>query len=263
MKYFKIYLMLIYSSTNLIGQTKTISQILTYEYSVKKIGDKFEKDQLSTFYFKNYNKDGTEQKMKIYGSSENPKNDKFDERGNKIEWNLYNPDGSISFKYLYKYDVNNNKIEEKSYNEKGGLLIKQEYDYDANNNQIRCEKFENETLSFYKTISKYDSLNNQIEWIGYTYNKFNSKLIFKYDSLNRLIEENETDSTGLMISKKLYQYSSINELMQETEYDSKNTVLNQKVYEYLFDDFGTWITMKILINDKLVQIIERQIRYFD
>ena len=41
---------------------------------------------------------------------------KYDEKGNEIEWNVYNADGSLEFKNTYKYDEKGNEIEENQYN---------------------------------------------------------------------------------------------------------------------------------------------------
>jgi hypothetical protein len=64
---------------------------------------------------------------------------KYDEKGNKIEENIYNDDGSLAFKKTYKYDEKGNKIESNKYNADGSLSPKYTitYKYDIMGNWIK------------------------------------------------------------------------------------------------------------------------------
>ena len=70
----------------------------------------------------------------------------YNNKGNKIELNVYNSDGSLDYKYTYKYDDKGNKIEWNVYNSDGSLNYKEtsKYVYDSNNNWIKKFEFQNE-----------------------------------------------------------------------------------------------------------------------
>ncbi len=61
---------------------------------------------------------------------------KYNEKGNLIENNDYNSDGSLYEKYIYKYDSKGNLIEINSYKSDGSLREKNTYKYDSKGNKI-------------------------------------------------------------------------------------------------------------------------------
>ncbi len=63
----------------------------------------------------------------------------FNEKGNKLEENSFNLDGSLFSKYTYKYDDKGNQIEENSFNSDGNLDDKYtyKYTYDQQGNWIQ------------------------------------------------------------------------------------------------------------------------------
>jgi len=78
---------------------------------------------------------------------------KYDEKGNKIEWDWYNSDGSLRSKWTYKYDEKGNMIfEENEYFFDDSLSLMNRrtytYKYDKLGNWIKKIEFENEIPSF-------------------------------------------------------------------------------------------------------------------
>ena len=73
------------------------------------------------------------------GSSWGKSTYKYDEKGNNIEWSVYNADGSLGDKYTYKYDEKGNMIESISYN--ADLILRSKrtykYEFDATGNWIK------------------------------------------------------------------------------------------------------------------------------
>ena len=88
---------------------------------------------------------------------------KYDDKGNQIESNSFNPDGSLSFKYTCKYDDKGNQIEENSFNPDGNLVDKYTYKYDDKGNKIELNYFNSDGSLFLKSTSKYDDKGNEIE----------------------------------------------------------------------------------------------------
>lgn len=93
----------------------------------------------------------------------------YNEKGNKIEENHYDSDGSLDKKYTYKYDKNNNLIEENHYYSDGILYSKNTYKYDENGNKIE-ENWYNSDGSLYEKHTykyEYDKNNNWTQRIKY------------------------------------------------------------------------------------------------
>ena len=176
---------------NLKGKVKSITEN-TYE-AVDKFGQ-IEKGDVIVDSSAVYTDDGH---FKIYN-----------EKGNKIEENYYNSNGSLIYKNTYKYDEKGNKIEENYYNSNGRL--------------------------YSKTTYKYDEKGNKIEEYHYDEDgKFNYKYTYKYDEKGNIIEENHYDSNGRLDSKYTYEYDKNNNWTQRIEY--KNTIphrITERIIEY-------------------------------
>ena len=113
---------------NLKGKVKSIKET-TYK-AIEKFGQ-IEKGDVLVDSSAVYTDDG---RFKIYN-----------EKGNKIEENRYDSDGSLDFKDTYKYDEKGNKIEINNYNSDGRLDSKTtyKYEYDKNNNWTQRIKYKN------------------------------------------------------------------------------------------------------------------------
>ena len=176
---------------NLKGKVKSITEN-TYE-AVEKFGQ-IEKGDVLVDSSAVYTDDGH---FKIYN-----------EKGNKIEENYYNSNGSLIYKNTYKYDEKGNKIEENYYNSNGRL--------------------------YSKTTYKYDEKGNKIEEYHYDEDgKFNYKYTYKYDEKGNNIEKNNYDSNGRLDSKYTYEYDKNNNWTQRIEY--KNTIphrITERIIEY-------------------------------
>ena len=177
---------------NLKGKVKSITEN-TYE-AVNKFGQ-IEKGDVLVDSSAVYTDDG---RFKIYN-----------EKGNKIEENYYNSNGSLIYKNTYKYDEKGNKIEENYYNSNGRLYSKTTYKYDEKGNMIE-DNF-------------YDSDDGSLIY----------KNTYKYDEKGNIIEENHYDSNGRLDSKYTYEYDKNNNWTQRIEY--KNTIphrITERIIEY-------------------------------
>ena len=89
------------------------------------------------------------------------KQKKYDEKGNLIEDNQYNSDGSLGSNWTYKYDEKGNLIE---YSD-GELYIKSiyKYKYDEKGNRIEGNRYNSDGSLYSKLTYKYDEKGNQIE----------------------------------------------------------------------------------------------------
>ena len=97
----------------------------------------------------------------------------YNEKGDRIEENHYNSDGSLDYKVTYKYDENGNKIEGNIYFSDGSLLEKYTYKYDEKGNIIEKNRYNsNGSLDEKYTYKyEYDKNNNWIQQVVYENNK--------------------------------------------------------------------------------------------
>ncbi|MDO5498015.1 MAG: hypothetical protein Q4F45_09060, partial [Alistipes sp.] len=65
----------------------------------------------------------------------------FNQRGDVVEYEEYNSDGSLDWKDLYKYDSAGNMIEEAKYFSDGILIGKDLYKYDSAGNMIEIAEY--------------------------------------------------------------------------------------------------------------------------
>ena len=75
---------------------------------------------------------------------------KYNEKGNQVESNRYNSDGSLIGKRTYKYDEKGNKIESNWYNSDGSLDSKttRKYEFDKQGNWLMRIDSEDEIPNF-------------------------------------------------------------------------------------------------------------------
>ena len=138
----------------------------------------------------------------------------YDKKGNIIEENDYDSDGSLNSKTTYKYDEKGNKIEENDYDSDGRLDSKTTYKYDEKGN----------------TIEK--------NYYSYSDGRLDSKITYKYNEKGNTIEENDYYySDGRLDSKTTYkykyEYDKNNNWTQKIQY--RNTIPNiitERIIEY-------------------------------
>src|SRR5690554_1197246 len=134
---------------------------------------------------------------------------KYNEKGNQIETNWYNSDGSLNSKIIYKYDEKGNQIEQNEYNSDGSLNSKIIYKYDEKGNQIEQNGYNSDGSLYSKIIYKYDEKRNKIEE-----NLYNSD-----GSLDRKLTSNyEYDKQGNWI-KRIDYTDEIPKFILEREYE--------------------------------------------
>ena len=156
----------------------------------------------------------------------------YDDNGNTIEFNRYNSDGELLFKYIYEHDDNGNSIEQNRYNSDGELDEKWTSKYDDKGNEIKSNKYNSDGELEYKYTFEYDYKGNMIEM-----NWLRGTLTYEYDDKGNINEENYYNSDGELEDKK--------------------------TYEYKFDDKENWIQQIIFEDDKPTFIVEREIKYYD
>lgn len=167
-------------------------------------------------------------------------NYKYDNKGDKIEEKLYNPDGSLTQKSTYEYDESGNQIVESRYNSTGSLTQKFTYEYDNNGNLSLGNGYNSNGRLWGKFRYAYDDRSNLIEESMYNQdNKLSWKFTYKHDDKGNQIEMN------------YYNY------IQDTSF------LEKTIYKYGdYDITGNWLKKTTFENDKPKGITERKIEYY-
>lgn len=82
----------------------------------------------------------------------------FDDKGNMIEDNNYNSDGSLITKWISKYDDKGNMIESNEYNSDGSFSCKYtyKYEFDSHDNWVKqIEYFDNKSDTITERTIEY------------------------------------------------------------------------------------------------------------
>ncbi len=226
----------------------------------------------------------------------------FDEKGNRLEENYYNPDGTLSVKHIYHYNEKGN-IEDENYYDSDWTLLKwvtytyseegnlsenrtygndylfslSRYSYDEKGNKIEQINykldngilfwdFHYDSTTFYKFTFKYNEKGDMIETNSYdTDGNLNYTITSTYDNNGNTIAEAWYGSNGNIWTKKTY-----NEKGNETEYcsyDSKGNVAWKYTYVYEYDSQENWTKQTEFKQyppalDKPTYILERKIEYY-
>ena len=210
---------------------------------------------------------------------------KYDEDGNLIEKN--NVD--LKYKTLYKYDGKGNLIEKNEYDSRGHKY-KTLYKYDEKGNLIERYKYlclSEEDYLAYNTLYKYDEEGNLIEEnihdsdgdpvTKQLYDKQGNRIQLNKYLNGRLHECLLYDEKGNIIEKRIYESNGDPIVKMTCKYDEKGNYVEairtnspwgrrdrtEYKYEYEFDNKGNWINRLGFKDDRLIEITEREIEYFD
>ncbi len=231
---------------HITGKVKSITE---YEFFIVK-----GKEVLYGKHVTSYDKNGNETLRRSYNAHDSINfpdlvwDYKYNEKGDKVEENIYNADGSLSWKTVFTYNISGLLIETNRYPESGILMQ--------------------------RDIFKYDSAGRRIEYRSYDGNGGkNGESFFRYDAQNRLIEEQEEDyAPSGYITKVSRKYDGQNNLAERLETEIR-VVDNKEVqfprsnyFRYSqYDDHSNWINMSEAISSRGITdtfVYRREISYY-
>ena len=186
----------------------------------------------------------------------------FNENGDRVEEDVYsNFDESLESKSKKEYDKSGKVTSENVYNSNGHLFRKLLYKYDeeGNNNEIDIANDSGKVIS--KNLRKFDARGNLIELDSYDeYNHPNGKRTFKYDNKDNITEismfdaksdtitcrtTNEYDANGNLLTYKEYNEDGSIDLMVEMVYDKNNHLTS----DTMFNSKHLYIQRTVYTND--------------
>jgi hypothetical protein len=216
--------------------------------------------------------------------------EKYNEKGQIIEWKKFNPDSSLDFKYIYFYNELGQEFEAKQYGANDSLLYRWDSKFDKKGNRIEYIAYTFQGKLIGRNTSKFNRKGKEIVWKLHNNDVFSDVSIyskkrynlkgqmtssksyeangqlyfskhFKYDRNGNLIEERVVyDKTNRYTST--YIYNKAGDMTQSNGYNFKKRKSHSAYFEYVYDSTGNWIKKTEFRNKKIYFTTEREIEYF-
>lgn len=164
---------------------------------------------------------------------------KYDDRGNRTEWTIYNAENVRERTYTYTFSKNDEIVEATEYEGVSNRLISRSthlYDDDGNRVELRIEGADGNLERRY--AYKFDKYGNQIEECGYDMKGIpDNRIRARYDRAGSLVEEAYYGPEGNLERKYTYEYDEKGKKREVREYDEVNATLGSiKTYAYGTND---------------------------
>ena len=191
----------------------------------------------------------------------------FNENGNLIETNSYDPDGNLDGKYIYAYDnKKGNKTEMTSYNPDGSSDEKCTYKYDGLGNLIQEIWYGPDDKISKKYIYKYDDKGNEISMNRYdSHDSLICKDSYKNDDKGEKIEWNHYNlsppTDGSLSKKVIFKYDEKGNINVQNIYLADGS-FECYSYKYDYKRKGNWKKETIYRNGLPEYITERKVKYY-
>ena len=90
-----------------------------------------------------------------------------------------------------------------------------------------------------------------------------TKYISKYNEDGNRTEETFYNADGELGGKYKYQYDEDGNITESTSYNADGEIDMKSKYQYEYDKLKNWIVKTTYKDDKLTEIIEREIEYYE
>lgn len=190
---------------------------------------------------------------------------KFNTAGDRLETQSYKSNGQLNSTTKYIYDDKNHITSEELYLANGSLDTRSLCKTDSAGRKIEQADITPSKTPYSKLTYKfkYDERGNITEWdcartIGtvlwlYTYN---------YDEKDNRTEWISKNTNGVVLSRHVYRYDDNKNMIEEEEINPDGTTKAKYTYKYQFDKKNNWTRQTKLVDDKPIEIREREIKYF-
>lgn len=113
----------------------------------------------------------------------------LNDEGRRVEYIVFESNGSIDTRFVYKYDAKGHLIEEQWYAHTGQLGGRLVSTFDERDNQTSQKSYRADGTLDWENTSKYDDQGNKTEWLQYSGNTLRYKIVFRYDDKGRILEK--------------------------------------------------------------------------
>jgi len=191
----------------------------------------------------------------------------FNKDGNLIESSMYNANGELEFKTIYKYNEKGYINKEITYVANGEFNTNNYHVYNEKGFLIEKNNFNAKDSLVSKSNYRYDEKGNNIEINYYKLEEIDYKIKFEYNAKGQIIESNYYDSDGSIIGKIKYLYNNKGneeEVASTFFYTWTEEDKTKELFKYKYDEKGNWIERITFDEDNIpLKITERIIEYFD
>ncbi len=165
----------------------------------------------------------------------------LDDNGNKIEYRVFESNGTPASRFVYKYDLKGNKIEDSFYYHTGQFGGKTVYTFDDRGNQTSQTLYSADGIVSGKTIFTFDDKGNDTQAINYQGGILRYKFISKYDGKGRILEKetiefnaipNVTTSHAPIPGKVIFTYDDKKRTKEITTYKPDGALVESVIYTY-------------------------------
>ncbi len=186
----------------------------------------------------------------------------YDSNGYLSEWNLSGSDAGPFNKFVFKHDNRGNQIESEQYNTEGSMLLKNTFQYNSEGYLIEWNNMNPDGSLIQRVTYKNDQKGNQVESDYYDQDgSLSSKNTFKYDTRGNQLESNSYNATGSFLYKYSYKYDDKGNAIELRLYKPDGSYSKDK-WEYEFDAHNNIISSVFSKNDKPKKISEIRIEYY-
>ena len=210
----------------------TVKSVKLTQFSGKAKFGKFEKQNIKSSELVNFDRNGNAINVIFYNTDGRSLKEKIiilrDAQNNINEQSIYDSDGKLIEKKVYRYDCND-KIKVLVYDSKGSLSNKLEWNLDDNNNIIGLMDY-NSDGSFIK------------------------KCLYKLNLRGKNIQISEYRKGDILYDQWNYKYDENGDLIENLK--------DKLIFKYEYDHLENYIIQIGYENDEPVSYVEREIEYF-
>jgi YD repeat-containing protein len=166
----------------------------------------------------------------------------LNEEGRRVEYIVFESNGSVATRFVYKYDAKGNLTEQQWYAHTGKLGGRLVYTFDEQGNQISETSYRGDGALDWRNVSKYDANGNRTEWLQYRGNTLKYKILFSYDSKGRMLETETVEFNRIPGTlppthspepgKVIYTYYDDKRTKEVATYESDGTLKGKVAYTY-------------------------------
>ena len=196
----------------------------------------------------------------------------FDEHGHKVQEDLYNPDGTLWWKWVYSYHANGYKSEESRYDASGRLILRNsfQYEFDAQGKLITLSIYDADGRLYEKMIKNYNSSGLMSDSTTYDRDgSIQNKSVFTYEQKGSLPDLTLYNSKGVIVQKQIRSPSQSESVLYTDDGTLKWRELRSAPVPEDYDARGNWTTQttkKVITqrgrSGEVVEVVRRLITYY-
>jgi YD repeat-containing protein len=167
---------------------------------------------------------------------------KLNEEGRKVEYIVFESNGSVDTRFVYKYDAKGNLTEQQWYAHTGRLGGTLVYTFDEKGNETSQTSYLGDSALSWKNISKYDDNGNKTESLQYHGNTLRYKILHSYDGQGRILEKETVEFNSPPNAlppahspepgKVIYTYDDDKRTKEVATYKADGTLKEKVAYAY-------------------------------